>query len=120
PLGEFVWRGALRVAALGVGVSDYADVLVRPRSDGQALKAVQHGLELVSRSVELMELEDVPAASPLCDVARTYRGATLAPHAQCAVVVLASELADYFRSLPKPLRRSLRRARRELERTGRF
>jgi CelD/BcsL family acetyltransferase involved in cellulose biosynthesis len=110
PLFAFRWRGERRAAPVGVGISDYLDVVLGASPPAEVLRLLKQGLELVARDVDCLELEDVPYASPLCELVRSVAGAGLERHGVCPVL----GLAGYAARLPRALRRSLSRGHRAL------
>jgi CelD/BcsL family acetyltransferase involved in cellulose biosynthesis len=117
PLMALSYRGERLAAPIGVGISDYLDVIVR-RGTGRAVdELISRGLREVAREVERIKLEDVPHGSRLFAIARSW-GKSAEAHCVCPRLSLERSYTEYEERLPAALRRDLEQARLELEVLG--
>lgn len=118
PLFAFRYHGEKIAAPLGIGISDYLDVVVRRGSERDVRTHLSQGLAEIAREVDRVLLEDVPGGSPLHAVALSW-GRPVERHQVCPRISLLGRYSDYERGLPRFLRRNLERGRRKLSALGR-
>jgi CelD/BcsL family acetyltransferase involved in cellulose biosynthesis len=117
PLMALSYRGERLAAPIGIGISDYLDVIVRAGADPAVDDLLSKGLSDVAREVERVKLEDVPHGSRLFGIAHRW-GRSAEAHCVCPRLSLGASYAEYESRLASPLRQDLEQGRRELEALG--
>jgi CelD/BcsL family acetyltransferase involved in cellulose biosynthesis len=117
PLMAINYRGERLAAPIGMGISDYLDVVVRNGADRAVDELITKGLRDVSREVERVKLEDVPHGSRLFNIARRW-GRSAETHCVCPRLALGASYSEYEGRLAPTLRQDLEQGRLELEALG--
>lgn len=114
PLRRHLWLGLRRVTFLGAPEADYQDLLAPPQE--AAACAAAFLAHLAALPLDLVDLTDLPAASPLCEAA-TPPGLrrALRPHRLCRYAPLPASEDAFLAGLGRSQRAALRRRRRQLQ-----
>lgn len=114
-------RGQCRLAFVGLGVSDYLDVLLQPDAvaDGRAA-ILSYAATFVERRGTRVELEELRAGSPLLAGAMppSVTGVSCERQSTCPVLRLPTSWDAYLAGLSQGRRRKLRVAERRLAEAG--
>jgi CelD/BcsL family acetyltransferase involved in cellulose biosynthesis len=117
PLMALHYRGERLAAPIGMGISDYLDVIVRNDANRAVDELLSQGLRDVAREVERVKLEDVPHGSRLFNIAHRW-GRSAEAHCVCPRLALGRSYPEYEGRLPPTLRQELEQGRTELEALG--
>lgn len=111
----FWWEATLWLA--GTGPSDEGDALLVPGFESAAVPLLEAALVAIQRPVERIDLQQLPASSPLLTTAglRGWRNRTELGDA-CPLLLLGG--ADGLAHVPRAMRDNLRYSQRRLAREG--
>ena len=108
-----LYRLAERLLPIGVGISDYLDVLIAPEAPPDAASLL---LRCALRKDTSCDLPELPTASPLRDAAAPAGwDAELLPGETCPALTLGATLAE---TIPPRMLRKLRMNRHRADRAG--
>lgn len=112
-------RGERQLSLLGIGISDYGEVLLEPGWETQAVRSFWEHLAGHRDGWDRCDLEQLRADSPLPGISLPppLVGETV-PQAVCPAVSLPDTPEALLAGLPAWLRRNLRRGRRRLAERG--
>lgn len=117
PLMALHYRGERLAGPIGMGLSDYLDVLVRRDANRATYDLITNGLREIASEVERISFEGVPHGSHLFDIARRS-GRQVEAHGISSRLALGPSYLEYEASLPDAFKQELRRARADLEASG--
>jgi CelD/BcsL family acetyltransferase involved in cellulose biosynthesis len=114
------WEGRRQCTLMGTGPTDHLDLIAEPQHSSDCARRVFEALRSVDWDV--CDWQDVPSESTLLAVASEGIRREVAECGPCTELALASRLAGYEESLPRGIRRNIRRygERLRLEHGARF
>jgi CelD/BcsL family acetyltransferase involved in cellulose biosynthesis len=110
--------GESTLAWLGEGLSDYLDIVADPAAASAALSDLWEALRSEARAVDRVDLNDVPAQSPLRTELESLPIARCEIAAFCPVLSPGPDRGAYLRGLPPWLQRNVTRSLGRLARQG--
>ena len=119
PLFLHPWNGRRQVTFLGNGVSDRLGFVLDPHYAAPTTAAFLDVIASQRERWDLCDLQDLPAAAPLCRAAApAVLGSAVRPQYSCMSIPLPGSYQEFHEGLPHGVKRNLKRYRDRLDKLG--